>query len=139
MHQTNYWPLLEATSACMGFKYWQNTPLTAVEYGFNLILVVLTSYVYVYVFFRLMLLVFCRYRMYRKSQTTGFPSLITIFSAPNYLDVYNNKVSLVCLHSHFMTQQTSHTWFKLALETLLFPILLLVIWQHQRWICCSEH
>ena len=32
------------------------------------------------------------YRMYRKSQTTGFPSLITIFSAPNYLDVYNNKV-----------------------------------------------
>lgn len=33
-----------------------------------------------------------RYRMYRKSQTTGFPSLITIFSAPNYLDVYNNKV-----------------------------------------------
>jgi hypothetical protein len=34
-----------------------------------------------------------RYRMYRKSLTTGFPSLITIFSAPNYLDVYNNKVS----------------------------------------------
>ena len=34
----------------------------------------------------------CSYRMYRKSQTTGFPSLITIFSAPNYLDVYNNKV-----------------------------------------------
>ncbi|TNM84902.1 hypothetical protein fugu_009080 [Takifugu bimaculatus] len=33
------------------------------------------------------------YRMYRKSQTTGFPSLITIFSAPNYLDVYNNKVT----------------------------------------------
>ena len=40
--------------------------------------------------------VFCfRYRMYRKSQTTGFPSLITIFSAPNYLDVYNNKVNIV--------------------------------------------
>lgn len=32
--------------------------------------------------------------MYRKSLTTGFPSLITIFSAPNYLDVYNNKVSV---------------------------------------------
>ena len=31
------------------------------------------------------------YRMYRKSATTGFPSVITIFSAPNYLDVYNNK------------------------------------------------
>merc|ERR1712130_466834 len=32
------------------------------------------------------------YRMYRKSQTTGFPSLITIFSAPNYLDEYDNNV-----------------------------------------------
>lgn len=40
---------------------------------------------------RLTLDLFSRYRMYRKSQTTGFPSLITIFSAPNYLDVYNNK------------------------------------------------
>ena len=29
--------------------------------------------------------------MYKKSASTGFPSLITIFSAPNYLDVYNNK------------------------------------------------
>lgn len=35
--------------------------------------------------------VYDRYRMYKKSQATGFPSLITIFSAPNYLDVYNNK------------------------------------------------
>jgi hypothetical protein len=31
------------------------------------------------------------YRMYRKNATTGFPAVITIFSAPNYLDVYNNK------------------------------------------------
>ena len=29
--------------------------------------------------------------MYKKSQATGFPALITIFSAPNYLDVYGNK------------------------------------------------
>lgn len=38
--------------------------------------------------------------MYRKSQTTGFPSLITIFSAPNYLDVYNNKVCIQQLLSY---------------------------------------
>ena len=47
--------------------------------------------------------------MYRKSQTTGFPSLITIFSAPNYLDVYGNKgkkveaglsVQLQCLQAY---------------------------------------
>lgn len=31
-----------------------------------------------------------RYRMYKKNTTTGFPALITIFSAPNYLDMYNN-------------------------------------------------
>ncbi|PVV04976.1 hypothetical protein BB560_000503 [Smittium megazygosporum] len=31
------------------------------------------------------------YRMYRKSKKTGFPSVITIFSAPDYLDVYKNK------------------------------------------------
>lgn len=30
------------------------------------------------------------YRMYKKS-SSGFPSVITIFSAPNYLDVYHNK------------------------------------------------
>jgi len=28
----------------------------------------------------------CRYRMYRKTRATGFPSVITVFSAPNYLD-----------------------------------------------------
>eukprot|EP01147_Barroeca_monosierra_P003416 gene3416-8289_t len=31
------------------------------------------------------------YRMYKSNPETGFPSVITIFSAPNYLDVYNNK------------------------------------------------
>ncbi|EFN86105.1 Serine/threonine-protein phosphatase 2B catalytic subunit 2 [Harpegnathos saltator] len=46
------------------------------------------------------------YRMYRKSQTTGFPSLITIFSAPNYLDVYNNKVKR-----------------RLSLRLLFFPLI----------------
>jgi len=35
------------------------------------------------------------YRMYKKSPVTGFPSLITIFSAPNYLDVYNNKAAVL--------------------------------------------
>ncbi|KAI8142448.1 serine/threonine-protein phosphatase 2B catalytic subunit A1 [Fennellomyces sp. T-0311] len=35
------------------------------------------------------------YRMYRKSKTTQFPAVITIFSAPNYLDVYNNKAAVL--------------------------------------------
>ncbi|XP_058891734.1 serine/threonine-protein phosphatase 2B catalytic subunit beta isoform-like isoform X11 [Acipenser ruthenus] len=42
------------------------------------------------------------YRMYRKSQTTGFPSLITIFSAPNYLDVYNNKAAVLKYEKNVM-------------------------------------
>jgi len=42
------------------------------------------------------------YRMYRKSQTTGFPSLITIFSAPNYLDVYNNKGAVLKYENNVM-------------------------------------
>ena len=36
-----------------------------------------------------------RYRMYRKGRKTGFPSVMTLFSAPNYLDVYNNKAAIV--------------------------------------------
>ncbi|CAF0878115.1 unnamed protein product [Didymodactylos carnosus] len=35
------------------------------------------------------------YRMYRKCPQTGFPSLMTIFSAPNYLDVYQNKAAVL--------------------------------------------
>ncbi|EIM85718.1 Metallo-dependent phosphatase [Stereum hirsutum FP-91666 SS1] len=35
------------------------------------------------------------YRMYRKARATGFPSVVTVFSAPNYLDVYNNKAAIL--------------------------------------------
>ena len=56
--------------------------------------------------------------MYRKSQTTGFPSLITIFSAPNYLDVYNNKVCCVlqflCRNVLFELAFTFKLWLQAA-------------------------
>eukprot|EP00163_Fabomonas_tropica_P029698 TRINITY_DN646_c0_g1_i1.p1 TRINITY_DN646_c0_g1~~TRINITY_DN646_c0_g1_i1.p1 ORF type:complete len:506 (+),score=140.78 TRINITY_DN646_c0_g1_i1:565-2082(+) len=35
------------------------------------------------------------YRMYRKRDSTEFPTVITLFSAPNYLDVYNNKGAIL--------------------------------------------
>ncbi|KAH8926775.1 Metallo-dependent phosphatase [Atractiella rhizophila] len=35
------------------------------------------------------------YRCYRPGRTTPFPSLMTVFSAPNYLDVYNNKGAII--------------------------------------------
>ena len=44
----------------------------------------------------------CRYRMYRKTKTTGFPSVMTIFSAPNYLDVYNNKAAVLKYENNVM-------------------------------------
>lgn len=42
------------------------------------------------------------YKMYRRNPTTGFPSLITIFSAPNYLDVYNNKAAILKYEDNVM-------------------------------------
>jgi len=42
------------------------------------------------------------YRMYRKTRSTGFPSVMTIFSAPNYLDVYNNKAAVLKYENNVM-------------------------------------
>jgi len=35
------------------------------------------------------------YRMYKKIEKTGFPSVITLFSAPNYCETYNNKGAIL--------------------------------------------
>ncbi|KAF8436362.1 Metallo-dependent phosphatase-like protein [Boletus edulis BED1] len=35
------------------------------------------------------------YMMYRKTPTKKFPSVITVFSAPNYLDVYHNRGAII--------------------------------------------
>lgn len=35
------------------------------------------------------------YKMHRWNGSGDFPSVITIFSAPNYCDVYNNKGALI--------------------------------------------
>jgi serine/threonine-protein phosphatase 2B catalytic subunit len=35
------------------------------------------------------------YRMYKRTSTSGFPSVMSIFSTPNYLDVYNNKAAIL--------------------------------------------
>ncbi|KAG5357230.1 Serine/threonine-protein phosphatase 2B catalytic subunit [Yarrowia sp. C11] len=42
------------------------------------------------------------YRMYRKTKSTGFPSVMTIFSAPNYLDAYNNKAAVLKYENNVM-------------------------------------
>ena len=36
-----------------------------------------------------------RYMMYRKTPTKKFPSVITVFSAPNYLDAYHNRGAVI--------------------------------------------
>ncbi|KAJ1905493.1 3',5'-cyclic-nucleotide phosphodiesterase (PDEase) (3':5'-CNP) [Tieghemiomyces parasiticus] len=42
------------------------------------------------------------YHMYRKNRATGFPAVITIFSAPNYLDVYGNKAAILKYENNVM-------------------------------------
>ncbi|KAI5966626.1 CNA1 [Candida theae] len=42
------------------------------------------------------------YRMYKRTKTMGFPSLLTMFSAPNYLDSYNNKAAVLKYENNVM-------------------------------------
>jgi hypothetical protein len=57
------------------------------------------------------------YRMYRKTRTTGFPSVMTIFSAPNYLDVYNNKAAVLKYENNVMNIRQ---FSKFAMQQPLF-------------------
>ncbi|QLL32405.1 hypothetical protein HG536_0C05740 [Torulaspora globosa] len=42
------------------------------------------------------------YRMYKNTKTLGFPSLLTLFSAPNYLDTYKNKAAVLKYEANVM-------------------------------------
>ncbi|CCK70644.1 calcineurin catalytic subunit A KNAG_0E03900 [Huiozyma naganishii CBS 8797] len=42
------------------------------------------------------------YRMYKNTKTLGFPSLLTLFSAPNYLDTYKNKAAILKYENNIM-------------------------------------
>lgn len=42
------------------------------------------------------------YRMYRNTKILGFPSLLTLFSAPNYLDTYRNKAAVLKYENNVM-------------------------------------
>lgn len=64
------------------------------------------------------------YRMYRKTRTTGFPSVMTIFSAPNYLDVYNNKAAVLKYENNVMNiRQFSKSHSHRLQRALTEPIL----------------
>eukprot|EP01130_Rhizamoeba_saxonica_P000613 TRINITY_DN10574_c0_g1_i1.p1 TRINITY_DN10574_c0_g1~~TRINITY_DN10574_c0_g1_i1.p1 ORF type:complete len:556 (+),score=125.33 TRINITY_DN10574_c0_g1_i1:78-1745(+) len=50
------------------------------------------------------------YRMYKKNNATGFPSVITLFSAPNYLETYNNKGAILRYENNVINiRQFNHT------------------------------
>jgi serine/threonine-protein phosphatase 2B catalytic subunit len=48
--------------------------------------------------------------MHRKNPETGFPTVITLFSAPNYLDAYNNKGAILRYKDNVMDiRQFNHS------------------------------
>lgn len=50
------------------------------------------------------------YKMHRKNPETGFPTVITLFSAPNYLDAYNNKGAILRYKDNVMDiRQFNHS------------------------------
>lgn len=42
------------------------------------------------------------FKMYNWNKTVDFPSVITIFSAPNYCDVYNNKAAIIKFNNNMV-------------------------------------
>ena len=44
----------------------------------------------------------CRYRMYKKTRATGLPSVMTLFSAPNYLNKRKNKAAILKYESNIL-------------------------------------
>jgi len=59
--------------------------------------------------------------MYRKTKTTGFPSVMTIFSAPNYLDVYNNKAAVLKYENNVMNIRQFSTFDLSAVFVQQYP------------------
>lgn len=50
------------------------------------------------------------YKMYRWKGHTEFPVVITIFSAPNYCDVYNNRGAVIKFSNNTLNiQQLNYT------------------------------
>jgi len=50
------------------------------------------------------------YRMHRRNEKTGFPAVITLFSAPNYLDVHGNKGAVLRYENNvFNIRQFNHS------------------------------
>lgn len=88
------------------------------------------------------------YRMYRKTRTTGFPSVMTIFSAPNYLDVYNNKAAVLKYENNVMNIRQFSTCgicFQLATSAdmisqiaPLIPTGCLTLWMFSHGLCRSS-
>ena len=89
-------PVVNSFNRTISYQLFERTKLKMLGKSFYFIVwdyLIIFSW-YIFCFFS--------YRMYRKSQTTGFPSLITIFSAPNYLDVYNNKAAVLKYENNVM-------------------------------------
>ena len=68
-----------------------------------------------------------RYRIDHKMKSTGFPYVMTTFSAPNYLYVYNNKAAVLKYESNIMNIQqfncTPHPYWLRMYSCGVYPSL----------------
>ena len=67
------------------------------------------------------------YRMYRKCPQSGFPSLMTIFSAPNYLDVYQNKAAILKYDTNIVNIRQFNSYTTSLLVTKFYECFYMVI------------
>jgi serine/threonine-protein phosphatase 2B catalytic subunit len=49
------------------------------------------------------------FRMFRKVDATGFPSILCIFSAPNYCDSYDNKAAILQIQNKLLHIRQYHS------------------------------
>ena len=75
--------------------------------------------------------------MHRWGGETGFPKVITVFSAPNYCDCYNNKGAVIKFDVNIThTTRTMHSTFNNS-TTKIDLMLFLILWISSLGLCLS--
>ena len=71
------------------------------------------------------------YRMYRTRESTGFPSVVTVFSAPNFNDTWNNQACVIQL----VDNQFNLRKFKVHSPVFILLCIFILLWD--KTVCSS--